>query len=90
MKRSWAAITCPVSRGGSEALAELRPRKHRDEKPFASLVVDIAAVSELCEGGDKEEALLHTRATPWSCCGHSGKCLPGRGNAHREESLGLA
>ena len=47
--------------GNEQAVAELRRRKHRDEKPFAIMVVDIAAVSELCEVSPEEEALLLAR-----------------------------
>lgn len=48
----------------SAAVAELRRRKHRDEKPFALLVADEAAVAELCEAEPAELALLRSPARP--------------------------
>jgi hydrogenase maturation protein HypF len=41
-----------------EAVARLRARKHREEKPFAVMVVDLAAASALCSLGPGEAALL--------------------------------
>jgi hydrogenase maturation protein HypF len=44
------------------AVAELRRRKHRDEKPFAVMVSDVAAAQALCEVGMEErEALVSPR-----------------------------
>ena len=44
------------------AVAELRLRKRRDEKPLAILVADLTAVEELCEVSCDEAALL---VSPW-------------------------
>jgi hydrogenase maturation protein HypF len=44
------------------AVAELRRRKHRDEKPFAVMVTDADAASDLAEVGPAERALLES---PW-------------------------
>jgi hydrogenase maturation protein HypF len=46
------------------AVAELRGRKHREEKPFALLIADLEAAAALVELGDEEEALLTSRRRP--------------------------
>ena len=48
----------------SVAVAELRRRKHRDEKPFAVMVAGEAAVAALCEVGPAERALLSSPRRP--------------------------
>jgi hydrogenase maturation protein HypF len=45
-------------------VAELRRRKHRDEKPFAIMVRDLAAVEALCEVGAGERRLLESSRRP--------------------------
>lgn len=40
------------------AVAALRARKHREDKPFAVMVPDLAAARSLCALSDAEEALL--------------------------------
>jgi hydrogenase maturation protein HypF len=59
-----AVATGPV---GEQAVAALRARKHREDKPFAVLVPDLAAARELVElgpmGGAAEE-LLSSRRRP--------------------------
>ena len=47
-----------------DAVAGLRARKHREDRPFALLVADIAAARALAEIGDGEEALLRSRERP--------------------------
>lgn len=47
-----------------DAVAELRRRKHRDEKPFAIMVRDIAAATRLCEVGPLERQTLLSSAAP--------------------------
>ncbi len=47
-----------------ETVAELRRRKHRDEKPFAVMVRDLNAGRWLCEISADEEALLQTPRRP--------------------------
>ena len=41
-----------------EAVARLRARKHREEKPFAVMVADLEAAEALCTLGPGESALL--------------------------------
>jgi hydrogenase maturation protein HypF len=47
-----------------DAVAELRGRKHREDKPFALVARDITAVRELVFMGAAEEELLLGRARP--------------------------
>jgi hydrogenase maturation protein HypF len=46
------------------AVAALRARKHREDKPFAVLVPDVAAARELCVVEPAEEAELTSRRAP--------------------------
>jgi hydrogenase maturation protein HypF len=46
------------------AVAELRRRKHRDEKPFAVMVPDAGATASLCEVGPAERDLLCSPRAP--------------------------
>jgi hydrogenase maturation protein HypF len=50
--------------GNEAAVAALRARKHREDKPFAVLVADLAAARELCEVEPAAERLLTHRARP--------------------------
>lgn len=49
---------------GNDAVKELRSRKHRDEKPFALMVADLAAVRTLCEVSAAEAAALTSAQRP--------------------------
>jgi hydrogenase maturation protein HypF len=46
------------------AVAELRRRKHRDEKPFALMARDLDSAADLCEITLPERALLISRRAP--------------------------
>jgi hydrogenase maturation protein HypF len=46
------------------AVARLRARKHRDDKPFALMVADLAAAGALASVGPEEKALLTGTARP--------------------------
>jgi len=47
-----------------DAAAELRARKHREDKPFAVLAADLDAARALCAVGDAAATLLTSRARP--------------------------
>jgi hydrogenase maturation protein HypF len=49
---------------GEKAVAELRARKHREDKPFAVLVADLAAARRLCEVDAAAADLLASRGRP--------------------------
>lgn len=55
-------LVCLASDDG--IVAELRRRKHREEKPFAVMVRDVAAAQGLCEIPPDERALLVSPARP--------------------------
>ena len=48
----------------AEAVAALRSRKHREDRPFALMVGDLTAAAELVELGDGEGELLRSRDRP--------------------------
>ena len=50
--------------GNAAAVAELRTRKHRDEKPFAVMVADVGAAAALCDLTAAEGDLLQSAARP--------------------------
>jgi hydrogenase maturation protein HypF len=50
--------------GDEQAVAELRRRKARDEKPFALMVADANAAGQICEIGVLERALLQSARRP--------------------------
>ncbi len=55
-------LACNAS--SSAAVARLRSRKHREAKPFAIMVRDLAAARTLCAVSDAEAALLQSPARP--------------------------
>jgi hydrogenase maturation protein HypF len=55
-------LACDATRAASIAL--LRARKHRDEKPFAVMVADLAHARELALLSPEEEALLGSTERP--------------------------
>ncbi|SEH01931.1 hydrogenase maturation protein HypF [Nonomuraea solani] len=53
-----------VAASNERAAAALRGRKHREEKPFAVMVADLAQARRLCEVDEHAAALLTGRARP--------------------------
>jgi len=61
----------------AEAVAELRRRKQREEKPFAVMGLNEAAFAGLAQVGDGERALLRAAAAPIVLCRKGEQELPG-------------
>jgi hydrogenase maturation protein HypF len=55
-------LACDARR--NDVVAELRRRKHRDEKPFAVMVADVDAAATLCEVSPAERELLASPRRP--------------------------
>jgi hydrogenase maturation protein HypF len=53
-----------VDATSDKAAAALRERKHREDKPFAVMVADVAAARELCEVDETGERLLTSARRP--------------------------
>jgi hydrogenase maturation protein HypF len=53
-----------VDARNEEAVAGLRRRKHREDRPFAVMVVDVEAAREVCAVGPEELSLLTSAAHP--------------------------
>jgi hydrogenase maturation protein HypF len=61
----------------AEAVAELRRRKQREEKPFAVMALNADSLSNYAQVGEAEAALLKSTAAPIVLC-PKGECeLPG-------------
>ena len=53
-----------VDAGDEQAVSALRRRKHREDRPFALMVPDVATARELCDVGPEETELLTSAARP--------------------------
>jgi hydrogenase maturation protein HypF len=53
-----------VDASGEAAAAELRARKHREDKPFAVMVADVAAARRLCDVDETAAGLLASSRRP--------------------------
>jgi hydrogenase maturation protein HypF len=53
-----------VDAGSQAAASALRARKHREDKPFALMVADVAAARELCEVDETGQLLLASPRRP--------------------------
>ena len=57
-----------VDAGNEAAAAALRARKHREDKPFAVMVPDLATAARLCQLDDTARELLGSSARPIVLC----------------------
>ncbi len=71
------------------AVATLRRRKHRDEKPFAVMVRDVQAADALCWMSPTERSLLTSPRRPIVLLRRRGEVRMARGVAPRSSRLGL-
>jgi hydrogenase maturation protein HypF len=55
-------LACDARR--DDVVAELRRRKHRDEKPFAVMVADVISAESLCHIDERERRLLNSPRRP--------------------------
>ncbi len=72
-----------------EVVQQLRARKHREAKPFALMVPDIATARLLCEVNDAEAVLLQSRRRPIVLLEQRAHCPVAPGVAPSCNSLGL-
>ncbi|MBP5997763.1 MAG: carbamoyltransferase HypF [Azonexus sp.] len=63
--------------GNAEAVAELRQRKQREEKPFAVMALNAASLRDYARIGEAEASLLKTPAAPIVLCPKGRGDLPG-------------
>ncbi|MGN6392383.1 MAG: carbamoyltransferase HypF, partial [Gemmatimonadales bacterium] len=71
------------------AVAALRSRKHREEKPFALMVPDLDSARALVRLGAEEETLLESRARPIVLCACRGDAPVAPSVAPRLRELGV-
>jgi hydrogenase maturation protein HypF len=71
------------------AVATLRGRNHREDRPFALMVRDVDTARDLCEIGPEELALLTSRARPIVLLARRGPHGVARSVAPGSPSLGL-
>ncbi|HEY8503462.1 MAG TPA: Sua5/YciO/YrdC/YwlC family protein, partial [Gemmataceae bacterium] len=71
------------------AVAELRRRKHRDEKPFAVMARDVAAAAALCEISPAERELLLSPRRPIVLLRKRAACPVADGVAPGNPTLGV-
>jgi len=74
-----------------EAVAELRRRKGRADKPFALMMPDIAAIEQYCYISTEERALLESRQRPIVLLQKRGNATPpiAASVAPRQRTLGV-
>jgi hydrogenase maturation protein HypF len=71
------------------AVAALRQRKRRSDKPFALMVRDLAAAERLCELSDEERRLLTSRERPIVIARRRSSIAIARAVAPRNDTLGI-
>ena len=74
--------------GNEQAVARLRQRKHRYDKPFAVMVRDMTMLRQYARAGELEQQLLESRAAPIVILPAQGKSLAS-GIAPDDDRLGL-
>ena len=73
----------------SEAVQQLRARKHREARPFALMVPDVETARLLCEVSEAEAALLQSRRRPIVLLEQRAYCPVAPGIAPSCNTLGL-
>lgn len=73
----------------NDAVNQLRTRKHREAKPFALMVADLAAARRLCHVSDEEAALLSARQRPIVLLERLATCDLPLGIAPGQTALGI-
>ncbi len=72
-----------------EAVQRLRQRKHREARPFALMVSDLATAQRLCRVSDAEAALLKSRRRPIVLLNQLADCPVAPGVAPAYNTLGI-
>jgi len=72
-----------------DAVARLRQRKHREDKPFALMVPDLGTAKVLCDIAEAEAELLCSRQRPIVLLGRREDCPVAPGVAPGTATLGI-
>ncbi|MEW6568392.1 MAG: carbamoyltransferase HypF [Chloroflexota bacterium] len=80
-------LACDAS--NPEAVAELRRRKLRVEKPFAVMLFDLGAILRQCDVSPEEQGLLQSRERPIVIVNRSERTTISRAVAPGQDTLGL-
>jgi hydrogenase maturation protein HypF len=80
-------LVCDARNG--PAVARLRERKHREEKPFAVMAADLVSARELCEVGPAERDLLASPRAPIVLLRKRSPCPVAEGVAPGNPFLGV-
>ena len=75
--------------GNEQAVAELRRRKHRDEKPFAIMLENVTDVHTICEVSPEEQILLLSPRRPIVLLRRKANACLAEGIAPRNPWLGV-
>ena len=78
-----------VDAGNQAAVSALRDRKHREDKPFALMVADVAAARELCEVDETGQSLLASARRPVVLLARRGDAPVAAAVAPGNRQLGL-
>jgi hydrogenase maturation protein HypF len=75
--------------GSEPAVSRLRARKHREDRPFALMVADLAAARELCVVDDNEAQLLESAVRPIVLLARRADAMVAPSVAPRTRELGI-